>query len=449
MGNLQPKEIDLLEAYMDSTTEEILYSNASGCKEIYNALLSENLTTMHEMEVDPEYSALNYSEIYLRCFNNTIPSSIFNQPYILPWYQQFLWTMVFAIMIIVAIVGNVIVMWIIMAHRRMRTVTNFFLLNLAIADFLLASGNATFNFVFMLNSHWPFGGTFCIISNFLASLTVSTSVFTILAMSLDRFVAVTHPLRPRMTKTLALIIIFSIWTLSSLLSIPSILYATTITYKYADQGQRTLCYLVWPDNTSGKSYADHVYNIIFLLVTYVIPMCCMAVTYTWIGCILWRSKVIGENSDPQNNVIKSKQRVVHMLVAIMLLFAICWLPYHIYFLYTYYNSEVLQTHVIQHVYLAIYWLAMSNSCYNPIVYYIMNARFRNYFREVMCPCKKPSKSPGTSGYAKNGNSYPLLPRASIYTSHRTRSTRIINNHIMRESDLNKTIKEETNHLESC
>ncbi|GFY75581.1 tachykinin-like peptides receptor 86C [Trichonephila inaurata madagascariensis] len=89
-------------------------------------------------------------------------------------------------MITVAVAGNAIVVWIILAHRRMRTITNLFLLNLAIADFLLASGNAAFNFVFMLESHWPFGEIFCVVSNFLANLTVSTSVFTILAMSIDR-----------------------------------------------------------------------------------------------------------------------------------------------------------------------------------------------------------------------------------------------------------------------
>ncbi|GFY75769.1 g_PROTEIN_RECEP_F1_2 domain-containing protein, partial [Trichonephila inaurata madagascariensis] len=72
------------------------------------------------------------------------------------------------------------------------------------------------------------------------------------------FVAVIRPLRPRMTKTLAYSIILSVWTLSSLLSLPSLLYATTITYKYGDQSHRTLCYLVWPDQALGKSYADHV-----------------------------------------------------------------------------------------------------------------------------------------------------------------------------------------------
>ncbi|XP_035214471.1 tachykinin-like peptides receptor 86C [Stegodyphus dumicola] len=251
---------------------------------------------------------------------------------------------------------------------------------------------------------------------------ISNLRYTPIPVEKHRFVAVTRPLRPRMTKTLAFSIICLVWSLSAILSVPSVLYATTITYKYVNQGQRTLCLLVWPDGEPGKSYADHVYNIIFFIVTYVIPMVCMAFTYTWVGCILWGSKVIGENSDRQNEVVKAKQRVVHMLVAIMLLFAVCWLPYHIYFLYTYYHKDILQTHFIQHVYLAIYWLAMSNSCYNPIVYYIMNARFRGYFQGVMCLHGRSLKPVETA--IQTPRSVPLMARTSVMTSNRTRSYKL-------------------------
>ncbi|GIY66415.1 tachykinin-like peptides receptor 86C [Caerostris extrusa] len=147
MGNNQQKEIDLLEIYMDSQ-EPIMNSNTSGCEEVFKMIY--NSSTVETVKFKIDLTAFNYSEVYSKCFNSTIPSNIFSQPYLLPWYQQLLWTLFFAIMIMVAIVGNLIVVWIIVAHRRMRTVTNLFLLNLAIADFLLASCNATFNFVFML-----------------------------------------------------------------------------------------------------------------------------------------------------------------------------------------------------------------------------------------------------------------------------------------------------------
>lgn len=72
-------------------------------------------------------------------------------------------------------------------HRSMRTVTNYFLLNLSIADLLMSSLNCVFNFIFMLNSDWPFGSIYCTINNFVANVTVSTSVFTLVAISFDRW----------------------------------------------------------------------------------------------------------------------------------------------------------------------------------------------------------------------------------------------------------------------
>lgn len=72
------------------------------------------------------------------------------------------------------------------AHREMRTITNYFLLNLSIADLLMSSLNCMFNFIYMLNSDWPFGSLYCSVNNFLGNVTVATSVFTLVAISFDR-----------------------------------------------------------------------------------------------------------------------------------------------------------------------------------------------------------------------------------------------------------------------
>lgn len=109
-----------------------------------------------------------------------------DRPFIPYWWVQIAWALVFGIMVFVSVVGNITVIWIVLAHRRMRTVTNFFLVNLTIADLATATFNAIFNFVFMLNSHWPFGHVYCVINNFIANLTIASSVFTITATSIDR-----------------------------------------------------------------------------------------------------------------------------------------------------------------------------------------------------------------------------------------------------------------------
>ncbi|RWS28814.1 tachykinin-like peptides receptor 86C, partial [Leptotrombidium deliense] len=114
------------------------------------------------------------------------------------------------------------------------------------------------------------------------------------------------------------------------------------------------------------------YNIVFFVVTYVIPMITLCITYAWMSSVLWKSESIGEVTELQKNSVKAKKNVVKMLVTVVILFAICWLPYHVYFLYVYHFPSTVHQEYIQHIYLAFYWFAMSNSVYNPIIYYIMN-----------------------------------------------------------------------------
>ncbi|XP_063873601.1 LOW QUALITY PROTEIN: tachykinin-like peptides receptor 86C [Scylla paramamosain] len=308
------------------------------------------------------------------------------RPYLLVWWQQFLWTLVFGVMMTMAVGGNILVIWIICAHRRMRTVTNYFLLNLSAADLFMSVLNCMFNFIYMLHSDWPFGAVYCTISNFMANVTISASVFTLMALSFDRFIAIVRPLEPRMSKTVARVFILVIWGSSMLLSLPCLLFSTTVSIKYKNNEVRRGCILRWPDGLTSSSRQEHIYNVVFFITTYLLPMLVMLWSYFRIGHELWGSQSIGELTERQATSIRSKRRVVKMFLVIVAVFAVCWLPQQAFFLYTYHNSAVLDTAHIQHVYLTCYWLAMANAMINPVIYYWMNARFRAYFREVVLQC---------------------------------------------------------------
>lgn len=62
----------------------------------------------------------------------------------------------------------------------------FLPVNLSIADAMVSALNVTFNFTYMLNSHWPFGTLYCKISQFVATLSICASVFTLMAIAIDR-----------------------------------------------------------------------------------------------------------------------------------------------------------------------------------------------------------------------------------------------------------------------
>lgn len=63
-----------------------------------------------------------------------------------------------------------------------------------------------------------------------------------------------------------------------------------------------------------------------------------------------------------------------MMIVVVMTFAICWLPYHIYFILGSFNRDIYKQHYIQQVYLSIFWLAMSSTMYNPIIYCCLNQR---------------------------------------------------------------------------
>lgn len=110
--------------------------------------------------------------------------------FILPLWRQVLWSLLFASIVVVATGGNLIVIWIVLANKRMRTVTNYFLVNLSVADAMVSALNVTFNYIYMLNSHWPFGTLYCKISQFIAVQSICASVFTLMAISIDRWVLI-------------------------------------------------------------------------------------------------------------------------------------------------------------------------------------------------------------------------------------------------------------------
>uniref|UniRef100_A0A8D9FJG2 Tachykinin-like peptides receptor 86C n=3 Tax=Cacopsylla melanoneura TaxID=428564 RepID=A0A8D9FJG2_9HEMI len=298
---------------------------------------------------------------------------------------EIMWYTVFLLMLIIAIGGNVIVMWIVLAHRRMRTVTNYFLVNLSVADVMLSVFNCVFNFIYMIHEDWNFGLTYCAINNHVGIVTVASSVFTLTGISIDRYLAIVRPLKPRMSKRWAQVIILLIWFTSFLLGGPYLLYSRIVVYRYSGKVQRS-CIVIWPDGQATNSKVDHIYNLVLFFLTYIIPMTAMVICYTNMGRELWGSRQIGEMNVRQLECIKSKRRVVKMFIIIVTIFAICWLPYHCYFICIHYYPETIRQHryLMQQMFLFFYWLAMSNAMVNPLIYYWMNSRFRQYFKDLLC-----------------------------------------------------------------
>merc|ERR1712018_269755 len=199
-----------------------------------------------------------------------------------------------------------------------------------------------------------------------------------MAISIDRYIAIVRPLKPRMTKPCARIFLGIIWSSSVLLSLPTLMYSKVWTFPYKDT-KLHVCFLLWPDGPPPLSKYDYVYNIVYFSLTYLVPITAMGICYGKISFVLWGKSTLRENAcndHVHQRKLIAKRKVVKMFIAVVIIFAICWLPYHMYFIVTYHYVDITKMPLIQHVYLGFYWLAMANSMINPCVYYWMNSRFR-------------------------------------------------------------------------
>lgn len=135
---------------------------------------------------------------------------------------------IYSIILIISLIGNGIVCYIIISSPRMRTVTNYFIMNLAIGDVLITILGAPFTSVSYLQQYWPFGAMLCPVVNYSQAISVFVSAYTMMAISVDRYMAIMWPLKPRISKRLSAGIIFIIWLIAALTASPISITSTLI-----------------------------------------------------------------------------------------------------------------------------------------------------------------------------------------------------------------------------
>ncbi|XP_068027180.1 substance-P receptor, partial [Melanerpes formicivorus] len=194
------------------------------------------------------------------------------------------------------------------------------------------------------------------------------------------YMAIIHPLQPRLSATATKVVIGVIWLLAFLLASPQGYYSVM-----EELPGRLVCLVEWPEHSTnlyGKTY-----HFCMTILIYFLPLLVIGCAYTVVGITLWASEIPGDSSDRYHEQVSAKRKVVKMMIIVVCTFALCWLPYHIYFTLQYFSPEWYLQKFIQQVYLAVMWLAMSSTMYNPIIYCCLNDRFRVGFKQAFrwCP----------------------------------------------------------------
>lgn len=271
----------------------------------------------------------------------------------------------YAIIFFISAIGNILVCVIIIKKRRMKTVTNYFILNLAFADLTLTLICIPFDIpVQEMNYIWPYGSFMCNILYPLQTMSLFASVFTLTAVSLTRYWAILHPLRRQLSTNNAKWVIVSIWLLSI---VPVSPYISVLSI-----GDTTgSCDENWNDERSRM-----IYTVALFVAQYVVPLSIIGAAYIGIGRELGKKKSTQENKFLQNAQNEEASKVIRMLVAVTILFAVCVLPTNIMWLWLDFGNAEEQFAYFWELVAFCNILTFANSAANPVCYTITNANYR-------------------------------------------------------------------------
>ncbi|XP_060884887.1 galanin receptor 2a [Labrus mixtus] len=274
----------------------------------------------------------------------------------------------FALIFLVGTVGNSLVLAVLFRKGQMKT-TNLFILNLGIADLCFIVFCVPFQATIYTLDQWVFGAVMCKVVHFIIFLTMYASIFTLTAVSVDRYLAICYPLRSRQMRTPknAIASIVLLWLLALLFSAPYLSYFTQMELAGA-----VLCIPAW------ESKPRFVMDLCTFVFGYLVPVLVLGLTYARTVRHLWTSV------DPAKDASESrraKRKVTKMIVVVAALFCVCWLPHHLVVLCMW-SGRFPLNHATYVLRILSHLLAYANSCLNPVVYALVSKHFRKGFRKV-------------------------------------------------------------------
>ncbi|XP_019571773.2 histamine H2 receptor isoform X1 [Rhinolophus sinicus] len=280
---------------------------------------------------------------------------------------------VLTVLIVVTVAGNVVVCLAVSLSRRLRSLTNCFIVSLAITDLLLGLLVLPFSALYQLSCRWSFGSVFCNIYTSLDVMLCTASILNLFMISLDRYCAVMAPLRYPMLVTparVAISLVF-IWVVSITLSFLSIHLGWN---SRGDSG------IVNHTSLHCKVQVNLVYGVVDGLVTFYLPLLVMCVTYYHIFKIArYQAKRTHLVSSWKAATLREHKATV-TLAAVMGAFVICWFPYFTVFVYRGLRGDDSVNRAFEAV---VLWLGYANSALNPILYAALNRDFRLAYQQLL------------------------------------------------------------------
>ncbi|KAM9765264.1 gastrin-releasing peptide receptor [Menidia menidia] len=303
------------------------------------------------------------------------------------WHTGVAVAAVYGGIIVLGLIGNITLIKTFCSAKSTRNVPNLFMSSLALGDVLLLLTCAPVDASRYLSEEWLFGRVGCKVIPFIQLTSVGVSVFTLTALSADRYRAIVKPLDIQTSSTNGIVVRAAfIWLISLILAIPEAVYSDLHTFSIPSTNESFVTCAPYPH--AGKLHPQ-IHSMASFLIFYVIPLLVISMYYTFIARSLMRS---ASNLPVEGNVharrqVESRKRLAKTVLVFVGLFAVCWLPSHIIYLYRSYHYSQVDTslaHFICSVVARI--LAFTNSCINPFALYLLSSTFKKQFNQQLCCC---------------------------------------------------------------
>ncbi|CAG9857880.1 unnamed protein product [Phyllotreta striolata] len=316
-------------------------------------------------------------------------------------------TVIYAIVFVAGLVGNISTCVVIARNKSMQNATNYYLFNLAVSDLLLLISALPFEiYKIWSEDDYVFGQGLCTAQGLAAETSANAAVLTITAFTVERYIAICHPFLAHAWSKPGRVVryIIFIWIIALGLALPQAIQFEIIE-EFIDGRYTSHCVM-------QKPFLEHSFELSTVFF-FVVPMSVITVLYVMIGRRLRRSYSVRPTKRTSSDggdreigrkirgeyVINANLKLDPMSVAVVVAFFICWAPFHAQRLLAIYLSNASED--VQNMFAGFYLYLMYisgllyfiSTSVNPCLYHIMSKKFRKAFKDTfaeLCCCKKTS-----------------------------------------------------------